>query len=171
MKRGFFGGSFDPIHFGHIRLVVELMELHGLDEVLFCPAACSPFKTAHPPHASGEHRLKMVELAIRDIPGCKASGIEIERGGASYTIDTLKELGGQWHLLLTDEAMTHFSKWKDAEELRKLAPPLSEKRKDPISSTQIRKRLSEGLYCAHLVPSQVLEYIEKHRLYRERAEL
>ena len=103
-KIGFFGGSFDPIHFGHIRLAIDLMEEHKLGEVLFCPAYCSPFKLDNPPVANAEHRLNMLQLALKEVPQFKICTLEIERQGPSYTIDTLKKLkkqGVQLHLLLS----------------------------------------------------------------------
>lgn len=164
---GFFGGSFDPIHFGHIALAIQLMEAHGLDEVLFCPAFCSPFKRETPPEASPEHRLAMLKLAL-DVPQFKITTAEIDRGGASYTIDTIRGLeakGVKLRLLLSDEAAAHLERWKEAEELVRLAPPLIAPREIQISSTEIRARLKKKLYCGHLIPAKALDYIRTHRLY------
>jgi len=163
---GFFGGSFDPIHFGHITLAVQLMESHKLDEILFCPAFCSPFKKSTPPVASGKHRLAMLKLAL-DIPQFKITTIELDQAGPSYTIDTIRALQIEGvRLILSEEAAAHLSKWKDTEQLLRLAPPLIGPREVPISSTDIRARLKKKLYCGHLVPAKVLEYIHKHRLYQ-----
>ena len=187
---GFFGGSFDPIHFGHINLALEMVEKHNLDEVIFCPAFCSPFKSAAPPFASPEHRLAMIRLALTPIQRFRVTPIEIERGGPSYTIDTLKALvkEGDFRLILSDEAVARFDQWKDASELIRLAPPLIGTRREPfaagygavgealrkgitqtrlfeISSTEVRDRIKKNLYCGHLVPDIVLDYIASHRLY------
>jgi nicotinate-nucleotide adenylyltransferase len=165
MKVGFFGGSFDPIHFGHIALAVQLMETHKLDEILFCPAFCSPFKLESPPVASPKQRLAMLKLAL-ELPQFKICSLEIDRGGPSYTIDTIRELGIKGlHLLLSDEAAAHLGKWKESEELVRLAPPLIGPRKIEISSTEIRNRLKKNLYCGHLVPAIVLDFIHKERIY------
>lgn len=164
---GFFGGSFDPIHFGHISLAVELLEAHRLDEILFCPAFCSPFKTATPPIASPQHRLAILKLAL-DHPQFKITTLELDRAGCSYTIDTIKALqtgGIQFRLILSDEAAAHLDQWKETEELIRLAPPLIGPRKIDISSTEIRARLKKKLYCGHLVPAKALEYIQRHQLY------
>lgn len=162
---GFFGGSFDPIHFGHITLAVHLLETQQLKEILFCPAFCSPFKTAAPPHASPEHRLAMLKLAL-DHPQFKISTLELERGGPSYTIDTIRALKmNGLRLILSEEAAAHLNRWKDTEELLKLAPPLIGPRNIDISSTAIRARLKQKLYCGHLIPAKTLEYIKKHSIY------
>lgn len=164
---GFFGGSFDPIHFGHLSLAVQLMEANNLDEVLFCPAFCSPFKLSSPPLASPERRLAMLKLAL-ELPQFKISTLELDRGGCSYTIDTLRALreeGVKFRLLLSDETAAHLDQWKEEEELIKLAPPLAGLRKMEISSTEIRARLKKKLYCGHLVPAETLDYIREHHLY------
>lgn len=184
---GFYGGTFDPIHFGHIYLAIEMLENHGLDEILFCPAFCSPFKTGAPPIASAHQRLDMVRLAIESIPHFHLSSIEIDREGPSYTIDTIRALQdlGTFRLILTDETAQGFDQWKESEELRRLAPPLIGMRgktlspwlpedlrkgmkKTPlleISSTQIRERLKKNLYCGHLTYGKVLDYIHALGLY------
>lgn len=164
---GFFGGTFDPIHFGHISLAVHLLEAHKLDEVVFCPAFCSPFKTAAPPVASPEQRLEMLKLAL-DHPQFKISTWEVDQEKCSYTIETIRAMaqeGVKLRLLLSDEAAAHLNKWKETEELVRLAPPLIGPREIQISSTDIRARLKKGLYCGHLVPAKALQYILKKKLY------
>lgn len=192
MKRkitGFFGGSFDPVHFGHISLALEMLEKHHLYEILFCPAFCSPFKTASPPVASPEDRLEMLKRALKSIPCCRVTSIEIDRKGPSYTIDTLRQLQdeGTFRLILSDDAANQFDSWKEAEGLIRLAPPLIGTRKGlfpakspigealrkgatptrilEVSSAEIRERIKKNLYCGHLVPHIVLDYIAQHRLY------
>jgi nicotinate-nucleotide adenylyltransferase len=190
MKRiGFLGGSFDPIHFGHILLAVQMLESGHLDEVLFCPASCSPFKQNTPPRASGNDRLEMVQLAIAGIRGFSVTSIEVATPGPSYTIDTLHALqrpGVQFHLLLADEAAQGLEQWRKSDELLRLAPPLIGVRdgqqiggkyasvlqsktirmpRMEISSTEIRRRLAEGKYCGHLVPEKALDYIRARHLY------
>jgi nicotinate-nucleotide adenylyltransferase len=186
-KLGILGGSFDPIHLGHLNLATSLKQLCHLDEVLFVPAFCSPFKGDSLPQASPEDRLKMVELAIADVPEFSLIDWEIHAKTPSYTIDTVRRLSEdptlQLHLLLGDDQVARFSLWKEAEELVRLSPPLigtrlgkevnfpipgSQSVKIPIfeaSSTQIRERLSKKLPCEHLLPASVLDYIRKHQLY------
>lgn len=166
---GFFGGSFDPIHFGHISLAVQLMEAHQLDEVLFCPAFCSPFKIETPPRASPKDRLQMLKLAL-DFPAFKICTLELDRKGPSYTIDTIRELkeeGVKLRLLLSDEAAQYLHRWKETEQLVKIAPPLIGPRELKISSTEVRARLKKKNYCGHLVPAKALDYIHSHGLYSE----
>ncbi|MBS0606008.1 MAG: nicotinate-nucleotide adenylyltransferase [Parachlamydiales bacterium] len=200
---GLFGGSFDPIHFGHINLALAIMEAHRLDRVVFCPAAVSPFKDATPPKAGKDHRKQMLQLAIQPIPAFAVLESELNREGLSYTIDTIKDVLNDAHahkkqvdlfLMLGEDALRHFHRWKDVEDIVLLAPPLTGSRvaeghhsfemlspfiedavregmtKIPvmeISSTVIRQRLAKGLYCGHYVPSSVLEYIHRHQLYLE----
>lgn len=163
---GFFGGSFDPIHFGHISLAVHLLEKYNLQEILFCPAAVSPFKTDRPPAVAGKHRFEMLKLAL-DLPQFKISTLELDRRGTSFTIDTIRALGSEdeFHLLLSDEAAKDLDRWKEAEALKKIAPPLVGERVREISSTDIRARLQNKLYCAHLVPLKALDYIQANQLY------
>lgn len=186
---GVFGGSFDPVHFGHINLAMQLFEIHHLDEVLFCPVFCSPFKMNSPPIASPQDRLAMLHLALEGIPQFKVTTLEIDRKGPSFAIDTLRSLqseGVQLRLLLSEEVAAHLDMWKDVEELVRLAPPLIGSRTSSlshrpfsrfvkrgitktktfeISSSEIRQRLKEGLYCGHLLSEKVLDYIRKKRIY------
>lgn len=163
---GFFGGTFDPIHFGHISLAVHLLEAHKLKKILFCPAYCSPFKTDKPPTASPQHRLAMLQLAL-DHPQFEITTLELDRTSPSYAIDTLRALQIKGlRLILSQEAAAHLDRWKETQEIVRLAPPLIGPREVPISSTQIRDRLKKRLYCSHLVPAEALKHIEKHHLYQ-----
>lgn len=192
-KIGFYGGTFDPIHFGHISMAIQLAESEKLDEVWVCPAFCSPFKKDQKPIASPKHRLEMVRLAVGNIPGFKVISSEIDLKKISYTIDTIRSLPkAEYRLLLSEETAAGFRKWKEADELARLAPPLIGCRSTPdlfrhqedpwrsdpvlkkgiiltkvleISSTEIRERIKNKLYCGHLVPAKALDYIESHQLY------
>lgn len=192
-KVGFFGGTFDPLHFGHLNLSIEIQEKHHLDEVMFCPANCSPEKK-HIPPIEEEHRGKMISLGINKIPSFSVSTLELERPGISYTIETIRILKNKYpdiefYLILGEDTLQGLSKWKEVEELILLAPPLigtrlqknipllSEKIKEKIrkgmtpisameiSSTKLRDRLKKRLFCGHLVPSEVLDYIYQNQLY------
>lgn len=130
---GFFGGTFDPIHFGHLHLALCLMEVHSLEEIFFCPAHFSPHKSPFSSLASKEQRLEMVQLAIEPIKKFTALDWEISREGPSYTIDTVRMLlthaanRGEKiapYLILGEDALVDFSQWKEVEELVSLAPPL-----------------------------------------------
>jgi nicotinate-nucleotide adenylyltransferase len=190
LKVGFFSGSFDPIHFGHLHLALQLKEIEGLDQVIFSPVARSPFKQNNTV-ASGQERYEMVRLAIEEIEGFTVTDFEILKEAPSYTIDAISHFSrsspNEYHLLMSDEAALHFFEWKEARKLFKMAPPLIGKRslystkeeipKDllsgvrdilvmEISSTDIRKRFFEKKYCGHLVPSKVLKYIQTRGLYK-----
>src|SRR5262249_44608705 len=104
-KIGLLGGTFDPFHFGHLNLAIEMKEKQGLDQVWFCPARLSPFKLQEQA-TDGQHRLKMIQLAIEGLPFFQALDLELLREGPSYTIDTILELqrregeGVQFYLIL-----------------------------------------------------------------------
>jgi nicotinate-nucleotide adenylyltransferase len=115
---GILGGTFNPIHLAHLRAAEEVREAHGLDEVRFVPAAIPPHKAAADV-ASAEHRLRMVELAVAGVPGFRVSTIELERAGASYSVDTLRamraELGDAARLVFIVgwDAFREFHTWKE----------------------------------------------------------
>ena len=196
---GLFGGTFNPIHFGHINLALELKEKKELDEVWFIPSHLSPFKV-HEPLLPSDHRLNMIELAIESIPDFKMCSEELTRPPPSYTIDTVKALIHEhsdcaFSLLCSQDTLLRFPEWKDPLELIRLVPiwigsrnyaeltahlptwGISEEissalrkglvltRQLEISSTDIRDRLQKKLYCGHLLPAKVLDYIYAHQLY------
>ncbi len=201
MKRvGLLGGSFDPIHMGHLNLAFELMEKKALDEVWFIPAQTNPFKTEAPPIAI-EHRLAMVALAIEGIPQFHLNSVEKNRLPPSYTFHTLQYFIEQkirenslfdFFLLLGEDSLYGFMDWYNVEEIVQMIPLLIGSRSGnyleehqqwspavreaieqglistslmDISSTQIRNRLTHTLYCGHLLPAPVLQYIQTHGLY------
>jgi nicotinate-nucleotide adenylyltransferase len=186
-KVGFFGGSFDPIHSGHLNLAIAIQESCGLDEILFVPARVSPFKQHQPPKASGEQRLEMIQLALADLPRFSVWAGELTREAPSYTIDSIKILrkthSSDLHLILEGSSAQALPSWNEAEELLRLAPPLigvsggSPNTIFPgavyvtiprfeVSSTLVRDRLARGLYCGHLLVGSVLDYIRRNGLYR-----
>jgi nicotinate-nucleotide adenylyltransferase len=197
-KIGIFGGTFNPIHFGHIHLALSLKEAKGLDRVIFSPNYTSPFTEKKDTLlATPDQRFEMARLALEGIPGCSATDYEIKRPGPSYTIDlarhvksTLCKPEDELFLFLATDLLEGFSRWKDKEELLALAKPLIGSRKsltkapflDPklqeildrgkvstpimeISASNIRNRLKKDLYCGHLVPGKVLDYIVMNKLY------
>jgi nicotinate-nucleotide adenylyltransferase len=190
-KVGLLGGTFDPIHFGHLNLAISLLEQHGLNQVLFCPAAISPFKKDMPPLASKKDRSEMIRLSLAPYPFFELLDLELVREGPSYTIDTVQTListnpGTEFYLLTGEDTLEYFQLWKQWEELVALAPPLIGSRKGSlpsshlppifqagltqiptfeISSTVIRERLFQKKNCNHLIPALALDYIERNRLY------
>ncbi|MBA2369180.1 MAG: nicotinate (nicotinamide) nucleotide adenylyltransferase [Candidatus Protochlamydia sp.] len=198
-KIGLLGGSFDPVHFGHINLAIELMEKAQLDEVWFVPAQLNPHKAGTLP-VPINHRFAMVNEAIMEIPQFSCHKVEAERAPPSYTIETLrilmeeenkKEDPANFLLLLGQDSIHQFSNWREADGIVQRVPLLIGSRfgAEPampethqciqeaiqkgtlatklldISATEVRLRLSKGLYCGHLVPATVLRYIKEHFLY------
>jgi nicotinate-nucleotide adenylyltransferase len=194
-KIGFYGGSFDPIHLGHLNLMIELKERCQLDEVWVCPTHLSPFKKESVP-AAPEHRFEMIKLAVSDLPYIKVLDIEILKKDISYTYDTLQELTKEHakkndpillHLMIGDDCLADLASWKNIEKLlhefplligRRLRHPpdphslfsetmsLTETSLMEISSTIIRKRLKNQFYCGHLLSERVCNYIKLHGLYK-----
>lgn len=118
---GIFGGSFDPIHTGHLLAVQDAREQLGLDRVVFVPAAVSPFKTKDRP-APGPHRAAMLDAATADLDWAEVNRIELERDGVSYTVDTVRALKANrpkahWHLLIGMDNLRSFHKWREAKAL------------------------------------------------------
>ncbi len=123
MKRAIFGGSFDPVHNGHVKLVESLCEAVMPDEVIVMPAGISPFKKDMKRRpASGEDRLKMCRLAFADMPRVTVSDYEISRTEVSYTVDTLRHFrelypNDELYLLIGSDMLLTFDKWRKFEEI------------------------------------------------------
>ena len=184
---GLLGGSFDPIHHGHLIVARVAQETLGLDELRFLPAREQPFKRGR--HgASAAHRAVMLELAIAGSPGFGLERAELDRPGPSYTVDTLEALraqepAAQFTLLLGADAAAELSAWHRAPDLPKLArivvfgrpgtpvpasPLIAGSIEVPavdISATEIRRRAGSGLAVRYWVPDAVAEYMVRHRLY------
>ncbi|GIP39552.1 putative nicotinate-nucleotide adenylyltransferase [Paenibacillus sp. J31TS4] len=193
MKIGIMGGTFDPIHCGHLVAAERAREEAGLDQVWFLPAHVPPHKD-HAPWASGEHRLAMVRLAVEGNPRFLASDYELRLGGTSYTIDTMARLRGDYpdhrfHLIIGADMVMYLPSWHRIEELTELVSfiglqrpgyeldleRLPEKIRSSvtlvpmplleISSTELRQRLSSGRSARYLLPDPVLRYLEEKGLY------
>ncbi len=188
LKVGVFGGSFDPVHIGHLVAAEQAAERLGLERVRFVPAGQHPLKTGH--HAGAEHRLAMVEAAIRDNPRFVLDPREARRSGPSYTVDTLRALaaespGDALFLLLGADATRELSAWRDVPGIAGLAtivaltrpgtpPPahpliarVVEITGIDVSATSIREAVRRGESVRYLVPRAVEEYIAGHGLYRD----
>jgi nicotinate-nucleotide adenylyltransferase len=184
MKIGIYGGTFDPIHHGHLILAREARETLGLDKIIFVPTAVSPFKKA--PHASVEMRLSMLRGAIEGEPGFVIDDSEVRRPPPSYTIDTVDEIQKREHdaeiyLLIGDDNVRDLPKWHRFGELEKAVRfvilertragnkndyPTLDRRID-ISATEIRKRVASGQSIRYFVPRAVEEIIRREKLYQE----
>ena len=175
-----YGGSFDPTHLGHVHLSHMAMKKLSFDTVIFVPAFQSPLKEAKP--TEQHHRLAMLELALEDCDWAEISTLELERGGTSYTIDTVEALQGTYdelRLLLGSDQFEQFTKWHRWEEITTLANPAIMPRKgfetddarllhiDPLSatSTDIRALVCDGESIDTLVQHQVAQYIAQNKLY------
>ena len=184
---GLFGGSFDPIHHGHLIVARVAAERLGLDQLKFVPAREQPFKQGRH-SAPAEHRAAMLELAIAGETDFAVERLELERPGPSYTVDTLRELrrrvpGERLSLLLGADAAAELALWRSADELPGLAqivvfarpgspipesPLISRTIEVPaidISATELRRRAREGRSLRYWVPDAVAGYITRHRLY------
>ena len=188
-RLGILGGTFDPIHNGHVLLAQAVSERLPLDRILFVPAADPPHKGDQV--ASAAHRLQMVRLAIDGLDGFEVSCVEIDREGPSYTVDTLRQLSARHEdndlfLIIGADNIADLSSWYDPEGVLELATVVSGTRAEAagtgsdrfahriqrlptpaydISSTDIRQRLQLGLPIRYLVPEAVERYVAEHGLY------
>jgi nicotinate-nucleotide adenylyltransferase len=188
---GIYGGNFDPVHNGHLITAMKVFGERKLDKILFIPAYISPFKEGIKA-ADPLHRINMLKEAISGVSFFDYSDIEIKSGGVSYTVETLRELKKHYdrlELIIGYDNLLEFPKWKEPDEILKLARVLVLKRnqqniKDErnrffeqvvfpdtpvieISSTDIRERVKYNLPIDFLVPDKVKEYIYKNNLYKE----
>ena len=188
MKIGILGGTFNPIHYGHLILGEQVLGQLGLDKVIFIPAYLPPHKSDKGILSAG-HRLKMIELAVKWNKHFVVSDIEIRRKGKSYTVDTLRAIkkkfpGASLFFICGSDLVKEIPTWKDVDEIYKLAKFVLAKRPGfgrrlsgenflkidvaqvDISSSLIRDLVSKGRSVRYLTPGAVVEYIEKNKLYR-----
>ena len=189
MRIGLLGGTFDPIHKGHLYLAKKVSSKLSLEKILFIP-------TYLPPHkidvkiTPARHRYNMVRLAIAGNKRFKASDIEIKRKGRSYSVETLRQVRRRYgnsaeiFFITGSDSMQELDKWKDLRGILRLCSFVVVKRpgfaiknisadfltlsvdaKD-VSSTNIRSRIKKGRSIAKAVPKRVREYIKRHRLYQ-----
>lgn len=205
---GILGGTFNPVHIGHLRGALDARRLLGLAVVRLVPAALPPLKAR--PSVPAEHRLGMLERAVADVDGLEVDPRELVREGPSYTVDTLRGLRGECGqtplvFIMGADALAglpHWSRWEQLLELTNIAvlrrpgapadpPPglegwWSEHATQPaqltarpagavawldqdpidVSSTRLRALLAAGDSVRFLLPDAVIEYIDRHGLYR-----
>jgi len=182
------GGTFDPIHLGHLAAAGEVAGVLSLDTVLVVPTAGHAMKRGSE-EASPEDRLAMVELAIEGDPLLLASRVDVDRGAPTYTIDTLTDLraqhqGAEWFFITGADALARLQEWQEVAKLREMATFVGVTRPGfgwevptegivlvevpgfDISSTDVRRRVRTGQPYRYLVPAGVADYIEQHHLYR-----
>lgn len=199
MNIGVLGGTFDPIHMGHLMIAEEARRRLGLGRVLFIPAG-QPWLKLDRPITSAAHRLEMVRRAIVGKAYCELLTTEVDRAGPSYAVDTIgilrQQLGAEatFFLLLGWDSLAELHRWKEPSRLVQMcqlvavprpgfSPPDLEALESSItgitqsvvwldmppvdvSSSDIRKRVAEGLPVGNLVPAEVARYIEEQGLYR-----
>lgn len=193
MKIGILGGTFNPIHNGHLIIAEQVRIKFGLSNVLFIPCNI-PYHKKSVGLASAKHRLAMVKSAIKDNPYFEASDIEIKRGGLTYSIDTIRYLkntysaGTQFYFIIGVDSLPELPLWREIKTLAKLCrfiaidrpgfvrPKLKSELLSSrisylsyplidISSSQIRKSIKQKKSIKYLVPISGQNYINKHRLY------
>ena len=159
MRIGVFGGSFDPIHQGHLILAENCREQAQLDQVLFMPCAMSPHKLKGA-HGSDRQRLEMLDFAIGGHQNFVRSDMEIKRGGVSYTVDTLRELAAantdaELFLLMGADSLESFSTWQEPEEILTLAKPIVVGRPGSTIDLQTLEPLSSAAYVDEIAKLSV----------------
>lgn len=191
MRLAILGGTFNPIHLGHLLIAQDALEQARVERVVFIPAASPPHK-ALAGNVSAAHRLKMVKLAIAGNPRFVADDLEIRRGGKSYAVDTVTELrrrqsGVKIDFIIGADSLNELHSWREAGRLVKLCRFLVFARpgfaSEPgqalpglryreltthtcaIASRDIRARRARGLSIRYLVPEPVRQYIERQKLY------
>ncbi len=191
-RTGLFGGTFDPIHYGHLLAAEAAREAAGLAEVWFIPAYVPPHKAN--PWADAGARLEMLEAALADCPGFRVEDIELRRQGVSYTIDTVKALmdlhpDRSFYWIIGSDMVKDLPNWRQPEELAERVTFIGlERPEEPLanagipafvlrklmrasmpkiglSSTDIRRRCREGRSIRFMTPDPVVEWIRRNGLY------
>ncbi|WP_269843785.1 nicotinate-nucleotide adenylyltransferase [Actinomyces qiguomingii] len=191
LRIGIMGGTFDPVHHGHLVAASEVQDVFGLDEVIFVPTWAQPFKKDRRV-SPAEHRYLMTVIATASNPRFTVSRVDIDRGGTTYTIDTLHDImaeypGAELYFITGADALAQILTWKDNEEILSLAHMVGVTRPGhvltdtglpadkislvevpamAISSTDCRERVGRGGPVWYLVPDGVVQYIRKYGLYR-----
>jgi len=188
MRIGILGGTFNPVHIGHLILAEEAREKLGLERIIFVP-------TALPPHkddsniASPADRLKMLKLAVASNKFFKVSDIEIKRQGRSYTIDTLKEFKARYsrdelYFIIGSDLLKYLSDWKDLNQILQMVkfivatrpgypleqiPPYIQTlpiRAVDVSAFEVRQCVAQNKSFGYLVTDKVFDYIKRKKLYK-----
>jgi nicotinate-nucleotide adenylyltransferase len=191
VRIGILGGTFNPIHTGHLLIAQDALEAARLDRVMFIPSATPPHKQLDG-NVSGAHRLRMVKLAIAGDARFAVDDLEIKRGGKSYSVDTLVELRRRYpraafYFIIGVDSLNELHLWREARRLVKLCrflvaarpgyrarparlPGLRYELLDAhscaIASREIRARAKRRQSIRYLVPEPVVRYIQRHKLYQ-----
>lgn len=169
MRIGLFGGTFDPVHQGHLLIAEAARESKRLSQVIFIPSGLPPHKKA--PQTPVHHRLAMLRQAIGGNRAFAISDWEIRQKRVVYTFETLTYFRERWptsslFFILGSDSMKNLPHWRESPLLRRLCQFIPAARIEAFASTDIRQRVRNGLSIRYLVPPEVERYIRKHRLYR-----
>ena len=182
VRIGLYGGTFDPIHNGHLHVIRQLFSLNIVDELVLVPAG-EPWLRTRAPFASGIDRLAMAKLAIKELPEniephVKVSNVEVSRSGPTYTIDTVQELQAgrpeaKWLLIVGTDAYESIEQWHRSAELQSLIEILVVAREGkgldiqalPISASQVRAQIHTNPAEVKDIPESVWTYIKERHLY------
>jgi len=188
VKTAILGGTFDPVHIGHLLMADEVLARLDYEQIRFIPARIPPHKT-NAPLAGAEDRLEMLRLAVVERPEFVVDTFELDSEGVSYTVRTLRHLRneglvtGRPGLIIGEDLVAGFDSWREADRIEDLAELILVRRPAPgapafhrrhtlldnmtleISSTEIRERVRHGLPFRYLVRPGVYDYIQNHRLY------
>jgi len=193
-RLGVLGGSFDPVHLGHLILAQAAVGHLRLDRLLLMPVGVPAHKRGRP-LASVEDRIAMLRLAARGNPALRVSTLEARRPGVSFTVETLEALAraepeATWHFVMGEDSLREFGTWREPDRILELARlavvPREGKARAAvraalrrrvtfvpmpaigISSSEIRRRVARGASVRYWVPDAVLAYLKRHELYRSR---
>ncbi|MCB9800295.1 MAG: nicotinate (nicotinamide) nucleotide adenylyltransferase [Candidatus Omnitrophica bacterium] len=192
MKIALFGGTFDPVHRGHLDLARCAKKQFELDKIIFMPASIAPNKAGQAPAASPDERCEMIRSAIEGLAGFELSTLEIDRGGISYTVDTLRLLKQNYpqddfFLILGEDSYENFSKWHCPEEILKMAGLIVAPRYNsstirsrsadssiqwiemdevPVASSYIKQCIRDNEPLKDLIPESVIKIIRERKLYQ-----
>ncbi len=194
MSFALFGGTFDPLHIGHLMIAEQIRELKNLEKIIFLPLNIAPHKKQNT-LSNTEHRINMLKLGIADNPAFQISLREIERSGVSYTIITLREIyketGENPYFIIGADSLKQFATWREPEEILRLSRilvilrPDYDLKKDNykyekyidkiefleninqiyLSASQIREHIRKGKSIRYLIPKSIEEYIYQNKLY------
>ncbi len=189
MRTGIFGGSFDPIHFGHIKIAIKARSQYSLDKVIFSPLS-STWEQKSPPKASPQHRIKMCRLALDKYEFFEVSCGDIKRGGITRSINTVSDIiketknQGPIYLIIGEDSAYQINSWHKSKELLSKAQIIVAPRKSPekgeinkefnfinidkidVSSSTIRKNIKLKEKWDHFVAPNVFEYILENEVYK-----
>lgn len=193
MNTCLFGGTFDPPHIGHLIIAESILSDLDIDKIIFIPSSIPPHKPLHS-YSSASSRVEMLQISIKGTPAFQISDIELNRPGASYSVDTIKQIKSQMSLskeelyfVIGSDSLVEFQTWKNPHEILSLAqviiaprPSFTKDMVKPefleqvqfldtpqidISSSMIRERVREKKSIRYYVIPEVLEYIQEKRLY------